>query len=679
MEERVKSNAILMQHIQQLEQERDELRLDVEQLCMQHSGMPSKVDISSQIQARRITGLEQEMELWKQKLQACIVKNQKLQDELTEVQQIKAHFADLLKSETDKNLELGKEIKFFQGEAATALVQRDQALLEVENCLEQEAKLIDKVHQLEGRLGLLTSNLLEQKKCFQILQEQANAAREESEKLHDVVQFFWKIRSELSDGEHAQNIQDKGAVLLQDGASSWAFGNTKQELERLSCQVKESGAAMAALQEEVCAAKESVIVLERQLEEEILSNQHAKQHSLLLEQKLLHLTEIIEGKLRSLRSVIAGLKEETMRRLKEEQSWADSMFAALISFVIQINSSSHTSELLTRPPDITEGLGDRDVSHDASGIQKDVTNNKILPQQADESEIAVTKEALAIALEEKVAALLLLSQQDERNICRENMIAAREKKIAELHKQLLKVTIDKGDALIQVANLTEELARIQGRCEPQHLSQYHDETGSNHYRKHNRKTTLLQWPSKSWVKGHNNMGFRSKAQTFLRTRVKDDSRIARSQTENAFSWSVLSNLQKLCSLVNHLHQALIKVRGALDGRTDTGFDESEELDLVICESQSLIVTVGGWLQATDANHMHAEIVEDAIGMGFRASGCQGAAVDLLLTFGRTSIEAILLVAEICKSCLSRLASLNVAESSRSHPREFPTPSTERSL
>ncbi|KAI5053943.1 hypothetical protein GOP47_0031165 [Adiantum capillus-veneris] len=646
MEERVKSNAILMQHIQQLEQERDELRLDVEQLCMQHSGMPSKVDISSQIQARRITGLEQEMELWKQKLQACIVKNQKLQDELTEVQQIKAHFADLLKSETDKNLELGKEIKFFQGEAATALVQRDQALLEVENCLEQEAKLIDKVHQLEGRLGLLTSNLLEQKKCFQILQEQANAAREESEKLHDVVQFFWKIRSELSDGEHAQNIQDKGAVLLQDGASSWAFGNTKQELERLSCQVKESGAAMAALQEEVCAAKESVIVLERQLEEEILSNQHAKQHSLLLEQKLLHLTEIIEGKLRSLRS---------------------------------INSSSHTSELLTRPPDITEGLGDRDVSHDASGIQKDVTNNKILPQQADESEIAVTKEALAIALEEKVAALLLLSQQDERNICRENMIAAREKKIAELHKQLLKVTIDKGDALIQVANLTEELARIQGRCEPQHLSQYHDETGSNHYRKHNRKTTLLQWPSKSWVKGHNNMGFRSKAQTFLRTRVKDDSRIARSQTENAFSWSVLSNLQKLCSLVNHLHQALIKVRGALDGRTDTGFDESEELDLVICESQSLIVTVGGWLQATDANHMHAEIVEDAIGMGFRASGCQGAAVDLLLTFGRTSIEAILLVAEICKSCLSRLASLNVAESSRSHPREFPTPSTERSL
>ncbi|MCO5614580.1 hypothetical protein L7F22_068863 [Adiantum nelumboides] len=636
MEESNNNTTMLMQRIRQLEQERDELRLDVEQLCMQHSGKPSKVDISSQIQARRITGLEQEMELWKQKLQACTVKNQKLQDELAEAKQIKAHFADLLKSETDKNLELGKEIKHYQGEAATALVERDRAFFQVCG------------HWL--RLNLVTTDLLEQKKSFQSFQDEANVAHEDLQKLHNVVHFFWRIRSTLSSGhEHAQGVRDKVAILLEDSQSSWAFGNIKQELEKLSWQVKESGAAMATMQVELCAAKELAITLQRQLEEEALSKQNAK-HSVLAEQKL----ELIEGKLRSFHSVIAGFKEEIMRMQKAEESWAGSMMAVWMSLSMHMNPISQASEKTTRRVnddklfEITDVVDDPEALYEAS---EKATSSKVLPQQGYVSEMRDTKEALAMALEEKVDALLRLSQQEERHILEENMVAVWGRKNTELRKQLLQVTIDKGHALIQVANLTEELARAQEeRCELRHRCQHLPSTGISNNHDYRQKNTPFQWPLKSWFRKHNRRGFRSSAQTSLKTGVKDKASLARLQAENSFLWCILSNLHKLCSSVNRLHQALVKVRSQVsNGCFNLQSNENEQLDFVICEAQRLIVAVGVSLPVDYKNQRQSEITEEDAGdMSYRVFDSCGTSTELLSTIGRTSLEAILFAAEVYK-------------------------------
>ena len=100
---------------------------------MQQSGMSSKADALSKIQTRRITTLKQELEVSKHKLEECTKKNCKLHEELTEIYNIKTQFADLLKSETDKNVELEKNIKFFQTTVASALIERDKAVLQVRN------------------------------------------------------------------------------------------------------------------------------------------------------------------------------------------------------------------------------------------------------------------------------------------------------------------------------------------------------------------------------------------------------------------------------------------------------------------------------------------------------------------------------------------------------------------
>eukprot|EP00250_Pteridium_aquilinum_P000227 c10251_g1_i1 orf=143-1798(+) len=533
------------QRILQLEQERDELRLDVEQLCMQKSGIPSKVDISSQIQARRITSLEQEMELWKQKLEACTKKNQKLQDELSEAKHIKAQFADLLKAETDKNLELDKEIKFFQSKAANALVERDRALLQVDKCLEQEKELIVKVHQLQNRLELLTSDLLEQKKCFQDLQDNTKAELEDSKRFQNVVQFFWGIRSKSCDYEHVKGLGDRATILLQDLESSWAFGDTKQ-LERLSYQVKESGAAMAALQEETCAAKELVVRLQRQLEGETMLKQRAQEHCLLLKQQLLHLTVIIKGKLRAIHSIMIGLKEEISTTLKEEEKCAESLLVPWLSLIIHHNPTSQKNQKLTSSNVLTRNCTDGGITevadntqdlHEACINKVNVTRSKHSLEQDYDSEMRDAKEALALAIQEKVALLLLLSQQEERHKFEENMVAAQESKIVGLQKQLLQVTADKGKALRQAADLSEELAKVEEQqCELQHTRQYSRNSSANNQmlvatlsrrqshqnlsnqledvnaQNNDQRRASFRWPLKSWFIGFDPFGSGSGAQ-----------------------------------------------------------------------------------------------------------------------------------------------------------------------
>ncbi|MED6119150.1 hypothetical protein PIB30_009252 [Stylosanthes scabra] len=65
-------------------------------------------------------------------------------------------------------------------------------------------------------------------------------------------------------------------------------------------------------------------------------------------------------------------------------------------------------------------------------------------------------DALALALQEKVAALLLLSQQEERHLLERNMNAALQQKTEELQRNLAQVTNEKVQALVEYAQLKQE-------------------------------------------------------------------------------------------------------------------------------------------------------------------------------------------------------------------------------
>jgi hypothetical protein len=72
-------------------------------------------------------------------------------------------------------------------------------------------------------------------------------------------------------------------------------------------------------------------------------------------------------------------------------------------------------------------------------------------------------EAFAQALQEKVGALLLLSQQEERHLHEENVNAALQQKVDELQRNILQVTNEKVRTLMELAQLRQEYQSLRDK------------------------------------------------------------------------------------------------------------------------------------------------------------------------------------------------------------------------
>uniref|UniRef100_A0A2N9EN12 Uncharacterized protein n=1 Tax=Fagus sylvatica TaxID=28930 RepID=A0A2N9EN12_FAGSY len=151
MDENLNDGESSVSRIQQLEHERDELRKDIEQLCMQQAG-PSYLVVATRMHFQRTAGLEQEIENLKKKLAACTRENINLQEQLSEAYRIKSQLADLHSIE---NMEAEKQLKFFQGCVAAAFAERDHSIMEAEKAKEKEDIVSQKLSDIQKRLGLL--------------------------------------------------------------------------------------------------------------------------------------------------------------------------------------------------------------------------------------------------------------------------------------------------------------------------------------------------------------------------------------------------------------------------------------------------------------------------------------------------------------------------------------------
>ncbi|CAK9141370.1 unnamed protein product [Ilex paraguariensis] len=130
--------------------ERDQLRKDIEQLCMHQAG-PSYLAVATRMHFQRTAGLEQEIENLKKRLAACTRENLNLQEELSEAYHVKSQLADLHNAEVSKNMEAEKQVKFFQGCVAAAFAERDHSVIEAEKAKEKEEVMSQNLNDLEKR------------------------------------------------------------------------------------------------------------------------------------------------------------------------------------------------------------------------------------------------------------------------------------------------------------------------------------------------------------------------------------------------------------------------------------------------------------------------------------------------------------------------------------------------
>ncbi|BBN01037.1 hypothetical protein MPTK1_2g04080 [Marchantia polymorpha subsp. ruderalis] len=679
MDESASGPAGLMRRIVQLEKERDELQRDIETLCMQQSGFSGSIDIVSRIQARRAAGFEQELETCKQKLAVVTQENLSLQEELAETYRAKGRVADAFKGAMDKNKELEKEVKFYQTRMAGAFSERDKALMEVEKLHSSETSLVDEVKELHKRLMQANVECSEHEKSYLDLQESIKPVYAANEKLQMVVDKFWLLRQNArEDKDECEDPLNRAQILLEDEVSIWTYGFMVDPKWQEDCKAAEVNLARA--EEKFVRAEEISNTLRLQLEEEILNRKQFEERLGLTEAASANFKLQIEDEInaRRLAEHNASVYSDHLAKLKtnfqSDLQQLQGQHRMLITDVSAILQDERTQMLLTSEALLSEIEKEKEkekvetarvetlveLQHEPETSEVEVTSEVRLSSphlENEPSQVTSTsreeealrdanvwtnmddesKKILAQALQEKVEALLLLSQQEERHYLESATKSALESQVTELKQKLAQVTGEKVSALMDLAEQRNEVHYLQEReRELAQLLEQHRSTNAGGRLlpatwsesklqvmpddssilpalqdkpvvNHKQPSTATRGYLKTWLRGLDisSSPFKSiaangnKAVTppvTISTRPSDDSNngVARLLVENAALQERVASVQHLAQSAHRLRMILVKVATDLEGEPEPKSIQAamDVVETVKAEARRLKVALG---------------------------------------------------------------------------------------
>ncbi|OAY79540.1 hypothetical protein ACMD2_17747 [Ananas comosus] len=547
---------ILMHRVEQLQRERDELRRDIEQLCMQQAG-PSYLSVVNQMQFQRTAALGQEIENLQRKLAGSLREKKNLEEELAEAYRIKSQLADLYTTEMSKNNEAEKQVKFFQSSIAAAYAERDKLIMECEEAKEREKAMSKELLNCEERIEKLQSEYLDEKRSKDALQTELTELKNQTESFVRIVTKFYEVRGR--DTGHSSDATLKRNVPAYRRLSDyWIFSKDGE-----SSSLK----YIASLKEEKESLKKSIEKLQSSLQMGVDIEQHQKRKVRSLENKHIMFTEFIQSGLSTLQNFYSQQRLEILKTLEEEESYIKAVILEVLDKMnqIQIKTELNIEALHHELQNDESECRDVHISCDVNASH--MPENSSLPTSIT-NETPDESKALAQAMKEKVDALLLLSQQEERYLLERDTNKALQQKIGELQKNLFQVTHEKVQALLELANLKQEFQRLQEynsnslkhgsslAGDPVRSSSTHDREGK--LMSLWKKTSLKRWTKKDHALGETDGPETSDANTSSSTKTEHSVDIARLKVENATLQERIANLEHLTSTIRRLHISLLK-------------------------------------------------------------------------------------------------------------------------
>ncbi|EOX98490.1 Myosin heavy chain-related protein, putative isoform 2 [Theobroma cacao] len=636
METSLNDNESLLARIQQLEHERDELRKDIEQLCMQQAG-PSYLAVATRMHFQRTAGLEQEIESLKKRLASCTRENQNLQEELSEVYRIKTQLADLHRKEAAKNVEAEKQVKFFQGCVAAAFAERDHSIMEAEKAKEKEELMAQKFNEFQTRLEELTSNCLEQSRRNDALQIDLAKQEDENESLRKVIDKFYEIRQQAIGELEDASYDEKCTYLLHDPAEMWSFNDSS------------TSKYISSLEEELERVRSSVDDLRNKLRVGLEIENHLKKKVHELGRKKISSDKMILNRVTELRHYHSQHRTEIMNLLDMERSHIKRFVDVVEEKFRQFDAKGQNVQSDLKPGECE--CGDVYMSTDAeagSVSERDMVDLNIAERKGDSSE------ALAQALQEKVAALLLLSQQEERHLLERNVHAALQKKIEELQRNLLQVTNEKVKALLELAQLKRKYQLLQERLHTYHrkisnemkqgnvLAEVANRRIITSERDGRLRNLLKKTYLRRWVGAIDARGSEAEAQP-------SSMDFARMRIENATLRESMGSLEHLTSAVHRLRLSLLKVTESITSE-GTDSSSSEALDEIVTEAKLVKTALGSSLPVSWSAEGDGELIgENAgseVGNIFEDSSIEK--IDSVSAAGFEMVDLLILAAQILK-------------------------------
>ncbi|KAK4743302.1 hypothetical protein SAY87_001303 [Trapa incisa] len=657
MDVNVSQNEQLLDQIQQLERERDELRKDIEQLCIQQAG-PSYLVVATKMHFQRTAALEQEIEKLKKKLASSTRDNLNLQEELSEAYRIKSQLADLHGAEVTKNLESEKQLKFFQGCVAAAFSERDHSIMEAEKAKEKEELMFQKLDEVEKKMEILNSDCLEQQRFIDKLQADLAKQLKENKAFKKVVDRFYGIRQQSFQDCEDTSWDQKCTCLLEDLPQVWSYNDPS------------TSKYISVLEEELQSARNFVDNLQNKLCMDLEIENHLKKKVRELEKKKIASDQMFINSLAGLRHHHSLHRMQIVSILEEEKSHNKYMFSMIEGKIRQMNrcnerESAHSYDTTrlnenyyaNRESTDAELSMAPEISVAGISLKSDID---LADSQGD------TSKALAQALQEKVAALLLLSQQEERHLLERNVNTALQKKVEEFQRNLLQVTNEKVKALMELAQLKQnyqllkervglemEMRKDQLTAEDNRLAT-HEHEGK--LRSILKKSYLSRWINKVDF-GRNTSESSHTNEGNFSSRHSNSMEIARMKIENATLRESLESMEHLTSTIHRLRASLSQVKdSAILGGTVTGIsqvleDTTSEAMLVRTALSSCLPV--SWSAGPNMESLGGSVDDESSDIHSDSSNEK---LDSVSAVGFEMVELLILAAELLKEYTSKIKS-----------------------
>ncbi|KAL3611558.1 hypothetical protein D5086_002578 [Populus alba] len=634
----------MIARIQQLEHERGELHKDIEQLCMQQAG-PGYLAAATRMHFQRTAGLEQEIENLKRQLAACSRDNLNLQEELSEAYRIKTQLAKLHQAEAAKNMEAEKQVKFFQGCVAAAFAERDNSIMEAEKAKEKEESMSQKFNEIQQRLEVLNSDFLEQKRLNDTLQSDLSKQDEQIETFKKVVNKFYEIRQHSLEGFEDTSWDNKFACLLHDSEELWSYNDSS------------TSKYISALEEEVETLRNSLDKLQSKIRVGLEIENHLKKKVLELEKKQVLWDKMVMEGITELRHYHSHHRVQITSLLSKERSHIKSIIDMAEEKIKQFDVISEQDLVPCGVVRLQENEF-RDV-HMSTDADPDLA-----PKRIDQGALDTvahkegnTSEALAQAMQEKVAALLLLSQQEERHLLERNVNAALQKKMGELQRNLLQVTNEKVKALMELAQLKLEYQQLQKKVGSEIKRDFSADTGEirlsnierdGKVRNLLKRTYLRRWMGTMDFRGNEAQTCPSSEGNFSGKRANDMD-FARMKIENATLKESMECMDHLISSIHRLHLALLKVKES-DTREGTSTGLLEALNDIISEARLVKTALGSslpisWSAEADDASIGESVCNELIDIYGNPISEK---IDSVSAAGFEMVELLILAAQILK-------------------------------
>ncbi|GAB2292120.1 hypothetical protein Dimus_026372 [Dionaea muscipula] len=460
--------------------------------------------------------------------------------------------------------------------------------MEAEKAKEKAETVSQELIDFHQRFEEVTSNAVKTRDLLTRVQKDLEKQERETEIFKKVINKFYEIRQQnlfsVKDEVHEDASWDhKCACLLDDPAEAWSFN-----VDRETSTAK----YISALQEELESSRSSAHDLHNKLKVGLEIENHLKRQICKLECDKIKSNKLILNKIARLREYHSQQRLYVLELLDEGKSYLNSIMEVFVEKLGAINDSGGDfAKLHANDEKCNRGGSWLSVSAEAN----DSTLLKVVKEVG-------TSEALSQALQEKVSALLLLQQEEERHFLERDVNAVLQKRLDELQRSLLQVTNEKVKALMELAKLKQEYRLLQEKINRRSVQEKLPSVqGENRVagKEGKFKNLLNSRYLKRWIgtvefdasEGYSSSGGEG---YFTGRRPGYSIDEARLKIENATLRDTIGSIEHLACVVRKIRLSLVKAKEAFTSGPAAA-SSNNSLDEIIVEAKLVKTALGSSL------------------------------------------------------------------------------------